>query len=92
MAVVQRGQLGPAGPCLAGMMPRRLAAPMVGRKPTAAQWAAGARQLLPVSVPRATSPRFAATAAALPPLDPTKFGSRNLATGWGKDQSSLDRM
>ena len=52
------------------MMPSRLVSPMVGRIPTKALCDEGPRIEFPVSVPKPTAPRFAATAAAVPPLDP----------------------
>ena len=57
---------------LAGMVPLRLVRPMVGRSPTQAQWDAGPRVLSPVSVPSDACANPAATAAALPPLDPAE--------------------
>ena len=57
---------------LAGMVPLRLVRPMVGRSPTQAQWDAGPRVLSPVSVPSDACAKPAATAAALPPLDPAE--------------------
>ena len=53
-----------------GMMPARLVRPMVGRMPTRSLCDEGPRMELPVSVPRPDSPRLAATAAAVPPLEP----------------------
>ena len=43
---------------------------MVGRMPTRSLCAEGPRIEFPVSVPSPDSPRLAATAAAVPPLDP----------------------
>lgn len=51
-------------------MSHLLVAPREGRRPTTLQCAAGPLIELPVSVPSASSARFAATAAAPPPLDP----------------------
>ncbi len=51
-------------------MPSRLVSPMVERMPTSAVCADGPRIELPVSVPIPTVPKFAATAAAVPPLEP----------------------
>src|SRR5437667_86350 len=47
--------------------------------PTSAVWDEGPRIELPVSLPRPTAARFAATAAAVPPLDPA--GTRSSAYG-----------
>src|SRR5438093_8932223 len=55
---------------LRGTMPARLVRPMVERIPTRAWWDEGPRIELPVSLPRPTAPKLAATAAAVPPLDP----------------------
>jgi hypothetical protein len=55
---------------LSGTTPARLVSPIVDRMPTSAWCADGPRIELPVSVPKPTSPRLAATAAAVPPLDP----------------------
>jgi hypothetical protein len=43
---------------------------MVERMPTSAWCDDGPRMELPVSVPSPTSPRLAATEAAVPPLEP----------------------
>jgi hypothetical protein len=43
---------------------------MVERMPTRLVCEAGPRIELPVSVPRPAAPKFAATAAAVPPLEP----------------------
>jgi hypothetical protein len=55
---------------LSGTIPARLVSPMVDRMPVSAWCEAGPRIELPVSVPRPMAPKFAATAAAVPPLDP----------------------
>src|SRR6059036_2280400 len=64
-------------------MPYRETAPYVGLRPTMPQSAAGCRIEPPVSVPIAQGARPAATAAALPPLDPpgTRLRSHGLRTG-----------
>ena len=53
-----------------GTIPSRLVSPIVERMPTRLVCDAGPRMELPVSVPRPTAPKFAATAAAVPPLEP----------------------
>ena len=55
---------------LSGITPARLVNPIVDRMPTSAWCDDGPRIELPVSLPRPTAPKFAATAAAVPPLDP----------------------
>ncbi len=60
---------------LAGMTPAREVRPMVGLSPMQEQWEAGPRVLSPVSVPSAATPKPAATAAALPPLEPAPRGT-----------------
>src|SRR5699024_36569 len=57
--------------------------PVLGRNPYTPQNAAGMRTDPPVSVPSAKSTSPAATAAALPPLDPPAIrrGSAGLGTG-----------
>ena len=55
---------------LSGNTPARLVSPIVERMPTSAWCDDGPRIELPVSVPSPTSPKLAATAAAVPPLDP----------------------
>src|SRR5690606_22029319 len=62
-----------------GTIPSRLVRPRVGRIPTSAVWDDGPRIELPVSVPSPTVPRFAATATAVPPLEPA--GTRFRAYG-----------
>ena len=57
-------------------MPPRLVSPMVGRMPTRLVWDDGPRMELPVSVPSPTAPKLAATAAAVPPLEPAGTRSR----------------
>src|SRR5690606_24233711 len=52
------------------MIPSRLARPTVGRTPTSWLYDDGTRIDPPVSVPRPSPARFAATAAPVPPLDP----------------------
>ena len=63
--------------------PYRLIRPYVGFRPTTPHSDAGWRTLPPVSVPRAHTASPAATAAALPPLEPpgTRAGSHGLWTG-----------
>jgi len=58
-------------------MPSRLVSPMVERMPTKQQCEEGPRIEFPVSVPSPNTPKLAATAAAVPPLDPagTRFKS-----------------
>src|ERR671926_1743712 len=58
-------------------------APYVGLRPTMPQSAAGWRTEPPVSVPSAQTTSPAATAAALPPLEPpgTRSRSHGLRTG-----------
>src|SRR5262249_8242051 len=53
-----------------GKTPDRLVNPMVDRMPTSAWCDDGPRIEFPVSLPNPTSPRLAATAAAVPPPDP----------------------
>src|SRR5580704_2338099 len=53
-----------------GMIPARLTRPLVGRKPTKALAEAGDRIEFTVSLPVPASARFAATAVAVPPLEP----------------------
>ena len=52
------------------MMPLRLTAPTVGLMPTRLLAEAGDRIELTVSVPMPSSPKFAASAAPVPPLEP----------------------
>ena len=59
------------------MMPSRLVRPIVGRIPTRAQCEEGPRMELPVSVPKPAAPKEAATAAAVPPLEPAGTRSRS---------------
>jgi hypothetical protein len=60
-----------------GTMPSRLVNPRVGRMPTRLVWEAGPRIEFPVSVPSPAAPKLAATAAAVPPLEPA--GTRSSA-------------
>ena len=60
-----------------GMIPSRLVKPIVERMPTSALCEDGPLIELPVSVPNPTAPRLAATAAAVPPLDPAGTRSRS---------------
>lgn len=53
-----------------GIMPLLLTSPQVGFRPTRELWAAGLMMEPEVSVPMATVTRLAATAAALPELEP----------------------
>ncbi len=53
-----------------GMMPSRLTSPTVGLSPTMPLTAAGQTMLPSVSVPMATTAKLAATATALPELEP----------------------
>ena len=55
---------------LSGATPARLVNPIVERMPASAWCAEGPRIELPVSLPRPTVPKLAATAAAVPPLEP----------------------
>lgn len=55
---------------LRGTIPVRETSPTVGRSPANALYADGMRTDPPVSVPIATMPKLAATAAAEPPDDP----------------------
>ena len=55
---------------LSGITPARLVSPMVERMPTSDWCDDGPRIELPVSLPRPISPKLAATAAAVPPLEP----------------------
>ena len=55
---------------LSGITPARLVSPIVDRMPTSAWCDDGPRIELPVSLPRPTAPKLAATDAAVPPLDP----------------------
>lgn len=59
-----------------GTMPPRLASPMVGRMPARLVCDDGPRIEFPVSVPSPTAPKLAATAAAVPPLEPAGTRSR----------------
>src|SRR5580693_10620219 len=61
------------------MTPARLTSPGVGRSPTTPQNDAGTRMEPPVSVPTPATPKPAATAAAVPPLEPP--GSRRGSCG-----------
>ena len=65
------------------IIPKRLHDPYVGLRPTIPQSAAGWRIEPPVSVPIAHGALPAATAAALPPLEPpgTRARSHGLSTG-----------
>src|SRR5215213_11630423 len=65
------------------MSPYRLTSPYVGFTPTTPHSAAGWRIDPPVSDPRARGANPAATAAALPPLEPpgTRVGSWGLRVG-----------
>jgi hypothetical protein len=63
-----------------GDMPARLISPGVTRTPTRLQKLAGKRIEPPVSSPMPTVARFAATAAAVPALDPP--GSRSVSYGF----------
>ena len=65
----------PIGPgvswkCTRGENPARLISPVVTRKPKRLQNEAGTRMDPPVSSPIPTSPKFAATPAAVPALEP----------------------
>ena len=60
-----------------GMIPDRDHRPVVGRKPTMPQCAAGMRFDPPVSVPSPHGAIRAAMAAAVPPLDPPATRSRS---------------
>ena len=73
------------------MIPSRLVSPWVERIPTSAVWEAGPRMEFPVSVPSPTSPRFAATAAAVPPLDPavTRFRAYGLKVHPGRMEPTV---
>ena len=53
-----------------GITPPRLVSPIVERIPTSAWCEEGPRMELPVSLPSPTAPKLAATAAAVPPLEP----------------------
>ena len=53
-----------------GMMPSRLTSPTVGFRPTMPLTAAGQAMLPSVSVPMAATAKLAATATALPALEP----------------------
>ena len=55
---------------LSGATPPRLVSPIVERMPTSDWCDDGPRIEFPVSVPSPTVPKLAATAAAVPPLDP----------------------
>ena len=59
------------------MIPARLASPIVDRIPTRQLCEDGPLIELPVSVPRPTVPKLAATAAAVPPLEPAGTRSRS---------------
>ena len=52
------------------MTPSRLVSPIVDRIPKSARWDEGPRIEFPVSVPRPTAPKLAATAAAVDPDEP----------------------
>ncbi len=59
-----------SAPLASGATPARDVSPMVDRMPTSALCADGPRIEFPVSVPSPTVPSLAATAAAVPPLEP----------------------
>ena len=59
-----------------GITPPRLVSPIVERMPTSDRCDEGPRIELPVSLPRPTAPKLAATAAAVPPLEPAVTRSR----------------
>ena len=65
------------------IIPKRETVPYVGLRPTIPHSAAGWRIEPPVSVPSAHGARPAATAAALPPLEPpgTRVRSHGFRTG-----------
>ena len=56
--------------CAIGTIPSRLTRPTVGLSPTMPVTAAGQRMLPSVSVPMPTTARLAATATAVPELEP----------------------
>src|SRR5829696_8765232 len=76
------------------MSPYLLTVPYVGLTPTTPHSAAGWRIEPPVSLPRPTAAKPAATAAALPPLDPpaTRLVSCGLNVGPNALFSVLDPM
>ncbi len=76
---------------LSGMTPDRLVSPMVDRMPTSAWCADGPRIELPVSVPSPARPKLAATAAAVPPLEPavTREGSYGLRVYPGSSEPTV---
>ncbi len=59
--------------CDSGMMPSRLDSPCVTRSPNRLLLAAGMRIEPQVSLPMPTAAKLAATAAAVPPLEPPGF-------------------
>ncbi len=71
--------IGPETSCRgdSGMMPAVLVRPIVGRKPTSDWCAAGPRMDPHESVPRPAGAYEAATAAAVPPLDPLALHDRS---------------
>src|SRR5438105_6212499 len=83
MQPVTSAAIGPAWSYVgaSGKHPSSGTRPKLGLKPVIPQQAAGMRIEPPLSVPRATSARPAAIAAAEPPLDPP--ASRPLASGLG---------
>ena len=72
--------------------PCRLTTPYVGFTPTTPHSAAGWRIEPPVSLPKLSAENPAATAAALPPLDPpgTRLGSSGLRVGPNAEFSVLE--
>ncbi len=64
--------IGPASSCvvLNGITPPRLTSPRVPRNPTRLFADDGERIDCPVSLPVPSTPKFAAIAAPVPPLDP----------------------
>src|SRR4051812_5273838 len=86
MAAAQAFEVRAIGPAwsklgASGQQPSSDTSPWVGLKPTVPVQAAGMRTEPPLSVPIAASARPAASAAALPPLDPP--GVRSGAIGLG---------
>src|SRR5439155_11854016 len=70
-----------------GKQPRMSIFPLEGLKPTVPQQADGMRTEPPVSVPRPSAHKWAASAAAFPPLEPpgVRVGRRGFLTSpqWG---------
>ena len=78
---------------LSGTTPVRLTKPIVERMPTRLWCDEGPRIEFPVSVPNPTAPKFAATPAAVPPLEPAEALSywRGVIAAVDRNDDSADR-